>query len=277
MDENLFPIRVGGVPEHFNMPWHWAFQKGIFERDGIDLQWQDFAAGTGAMCKALENNELDVAVLLTEGAITAIENGNPSTILQFYVNSPLVWGVHVATKSTIKNIKEIVGKKFAISRLGSGSHLMAKVLANQEKFTISNEQFIAIENLKGATEALPNGKADVFLWEKFMTKPYVDKGVFKRIGEIPTPWSCFVIVVRNQFLEENKEAVLALIGCINEACAKFDELKNKSTLIAEKYNLQEKDVKDWLKSVEWNFEPIIENGVLEDIKAKLKKMGVIGS
>lgn len=268
----LFPIRVGGVPEHFNMPWHWAHKKGIFKQSGIDLQWQDYESGTGAMCKALENNILDIAILLTEGAIAAIEKGNQSTILQFYVNSPLVWGIYTASKNAIKNIKEIATKKFAISRKGSGSHLMAIVLANQEKFILTEEQFVAVENLKGASEALTNGIADVFLWEKYTTKPFVDNGIFKKIGEIPTLWPCFVLVVRNQFLHENKEAVLALVGCINEACSKFSELKNKSKLIAEKYNLKESDIDSWLQTVEWNTEPIMQNDELETITLKLKKL-----
>ncbi|MBC8111728.1 MAG: ABC transporter substrate-binding protein, partial [Verrucomicrobia bacterium] len=32
-------IRIGGVPEHFNMPWHFAQQNHVFEEQGIDLRW----------------------------------------------------------------------------------------------------------------------------------------------------------------------------------------------------------------------------------------------
>ncbi len=275
MSENLFPIRLAGVPEHFNMPIHWAKNKGIFERDGIDLQWLDFATGTGAMCEALKNNEIDMAIVLTEGAIAAIEKGNLMTILQFYVLSPLHWGIHISPKKNYKNATDIADKRFAVSRLGSGSHLMAKVLAAENNFRIADENFVIVNNIDGAAKALTADDADVFLWEKFTTKPLVDKGIFQKIGEIPTPWPCFVVVARNNFIEENKEALMAVVGCINEATEKFTELKNKTTLIAQKYNLNEKDVKDWIKSVEWSHSPVIDQDILEQVKETLKKSGVL--
>lgn len=275
MSEDLFTIKMGGVPEHFNMPIHWAKNKGIFERDGINLQWHDFASGTGAMCNALQANELDVAILLTEGAVLAIEKGNPATILQFYTDSPLYWGIHISANKDYKNAKDISDKRFAISRLGSGSHLMAKVLAAENNFTIPEANFVIINHLEGASKALPNNEADVFLWEKFMTKPLVDKGVFKKIGEIPTPWPCFVIVARNAFIEENKEALMALMGCLNEATVKFSELKNKASLIADKYDLKENDVKDWLKDVAWCNSPLLDESILENVKLTLKKAGAL--
>ena len=33
-------------------------------------------------------------------------------------------------------------------------------------------------------ESLEGGKANGFLWEKFTTKPLVDSGVFRRVGEV---------------------------------------------------------------------------------------------
>jgi hypothetical protein len=43
------------------------------------------------------------------------------------------------------------------------------------------------------------------MWERFMTKPLVDKGIFRRIADCPTPWPCFVIAVRDEVLENNPE------------------------------------------------------------------------
>ena len=54
-------IRVGGVPEHFNLPWHLAMENKDFEEQGIKLTWRDFPDGTGAMCRALRDNEIDVS------------------------------------------------------------------------------------------------------------------------------------------------------------------------------------------------------------------------
>ncbi len=76
-------IRIGGVPEHFNMPWHYAIENKLFTVEGINLEWTDFPGGTGSMANALKNNDLDMAVMLTEGAIVDIENGANNSILGF--------------------------------------------------------------------------------------------------------------------------------------------------------------------------------------------------
>jgi TRAP-type uncharacterized transport system substrate-binding protein len=47
--------------------------------------------------------------------------GNPSKIVQVYVESPLIWGIHVAN-SKYKTVSDLEDTKVAISRQGSGSH-----------------------------------------------------------------------------------------------------------------------------------------------------------
>jgi len=49
-------IRIGGVPEHFNLPWHRTIANKDFETKGIDLQWADYPGGTGAMMQDLRED-----------------------------------------------------------------------------------------------------------------------------------------------------------------------------------------------------------------------------
>ncbi len=34
-------VRIAGVPEHFNLPWHLCIENGEFDEVAIDLQWTD--------------------------------------------------------------------------------------------------------------------------------------------------------------------------------------------------------------------------------------------
>jgi hypothetical protein len=43
-----------------------------------------------------------------------------------------------------------------------------------------------------------------------MTKPLVDKGIFRRIG-IVLLWPCFVIAVRDEILEKYPEAIKSIL------------------------------------------------------------------
>jgi ABC-type nitrate/sulfonate/bicarbonate transport system substrate-binding protein len=120
INRNLDEIRLGGVPEHFNLPIHLALEEKAFQEDGVNVKWTDFDGGTGQMTEALRNNDIDVCVLLTEGIVSDILKGNKSKIISGYVKSPLTWGIHSGVENTLDKHREIYDKQYAISRLGSG-------------------------------------------------------------------------------------------------------------------------------------------------------------
>ena len=103
----LRPLRVGGVPEHFNTPWHTAIAAGRFDQLGLQIEWQDYPGGTGAMASDLRRGELDLAVLLTEGIVTELHHHSHSKILATYVRTPLTWGVHVHHSSFCHSVEAL--------------------------------------------------------------------------------------------------------------------------------------------------------------------------
>lgn len=161
------------------MPWHLCIENEEFEAEGIDLQWTDVPEGTGKLCQMLRNGETDIAVILTEGIIKDIVAGNQSKIIQVYVQSPLIWGIHVDSNSKYEKLTDLENTKVAISRIGSGSQLMAYVNAHNQGWKTGDLKFEIINTIDGAVEALSNGTADYFMWERFMTKPLVDNGTFE--------------------------------------------------------------------------------------------------
>jgi ABC-type nitrate/sulfonate/bicarbonate transport system substrate-binding protein len=269
-------LKIVGVPEHFNLPWHLCFEKGEFEKENIDLQWTDVPEGTGRMCQMLREGTADIAVILTEGIIKDIVNGNPSKIVQVYVESPLIWGIHVAAQSTFQNLADLENTKAAISRLGSGSQLMAYVNAKNQGWDTSKLQFEIVNTLDGGLTALTEGRADYFMWERFMTKPLVDNGVFRRLADCPTPWPCFVIAVREEILENHPEAITNLLKIINTKTQDFKAIPNINMRLASTYHQKLDDIKEWLSLTEWSQEKI-DLDVLEDIQRQLLELQIIES
>ena len=50
----MIGLKIGGVPEHFNLPWRMAIEEGRFREAGIQLHWSDMGGGTGQMIRGLE-------------------------------------------------------------------------------------------------------------------------------------------------------------------------------------------------------------------------------
>ncbi|HOD09871.1 MAG TPA: substrate-binding domain-containing protein [Flavobacterium sp.] len=267
-------IKIAGVPEHFNLPWQLCIENGEFESEGIDLQWTDIPEGTGKMCQMLRDGETDIAVILSEGIVKDIVGGNPSSIVQVYVESPLIWGIHVAANSNFEKLSDLENTKAAISRLGSGSHLMAFVNAQNENWNTEKLEFEIVNTIDGAVEALTSGKADYFMWERFMTKPLVDKGIFRRIADCPTPWPCFVIAVRNEVLEKHPQTINRILEIINATTSEFKEIPSIDRTLASKFDQKIEDINEWLSLTKWSQKPLSEK-VLNKIQNQLFDLKII--
>ncbi len=272
---SLSKIRMGGVPEHFNMPVHLAIESGEFKKRGLDVEWTDFRGGTGQMTKALRDGEIDVCILLTEGIIADIIKGNPSKIISEYVITPLTWGIHTSAKNNLARHADIYDKKYAISRYGSGSHLMAIVDANLEKKKIDHEQFNVIKNLDGALDSLDNEETDVFYWEKYTTKPWVDKGDLKRVGEFITPWPCFMIAATNKVLEEQPENIIRLLRVIHDSCDSFMQSDEAIKIVSDRMEQKLEDVARWYHSTEWTIHGWVSEKMLKSVTYYLKAADIV--
>ena len=268
-------FQIGGVPEHFNLPWYLTLSTKKYTKEGINLRWKDYPSGTGAMCKALREKEIDMAVILTEGIVRDIIDGNDCKIVQVFVKSPLIWGIHVAQESEYMKIEDLRGTKAAISRFGSGSHLMAYVNAENQKWDTNQDLgFQIINDLNGALESLPKGEGDYFMWEKFMTQPYVDNGTFRKVGECPTPWPCFVIAVRNDVLETDADAIQKILEIINNTTNTFKEIQYIDEIIKNRYGIKLEDAREWLSLTEWSQGQLSKNEV-ENIQNQLLNLNLI--
>lgn len=249
----MIGLKIGGVPEHFNLPWRLALEEGKFKDIGLDLFWSDMYGGTGQMIRGFENNSIDIAVILTEGITKAILEGLDVKILEVYVTSPLHWGIHVPYDSEITSVDQLEGQTFAISRKGSGSELMAHVLADREAWNPSPLKFNIAGDIYGGLWALENYEAQCFLWEKYTTFPFCEQRKCRYIDEIVTPWSSFVIAVKTSVYEKHKDHLDQMCSVVNQKAEEVKSDKGSPEVISWRYNLQFEQVQNWLRETEWNY------------------------
>lgn len=268
-------LKIGGVPEYFNLPIYQAIERGAFSERGIDLKLTDISEGTGAMSKMLSTGELDLAVILTEGIVKSITEGNPSKIIKNYVESPLIWGVHTPFSSAPTSITQLKEKKIAISRFGSGSHLMSFLLAKRMNWKNDEFDFHIINNLMGARESFKKEETNIFLWEKYTTQPYVDAQDFVRIDEVETPWPCFVIAANNQSLEEHSDLIKNVCQIINQECNLLLNNPDLKNIIAERFNLKPAATSEIVKRLKWSTKTEVNKDAINEVIETLTELNLI--
>lgn len=268
-------IRVAGVPEHFNLPWHLGRERGAFARAGIDLQWRTVPQGTGAMCDMLRSGEVDLAVLVTEGAVRDLLTHGYGKVIVNYVDTPLVWGVHVGAGTEVHQRAEVKGLPFAISRPGSGSHLIAMSYAKANGWTPSADDFVVVNDLKGAVERMQAPDPLLFLWERTTTAPLVRNGTFRRVDEYRPAWPCFMVVAGNAALAEYGPHIDVLLRVLRDQAKGLMMKKDGAALVAERQGLDPADAAEWFASVRWNTDGRVDARALHTVADTLHAVGLL--
>jgi len=270
-------FKIGGVPEHFNLPWKLAIEERKLVELGVELHWSDMTGGTGQMIKGLKTGTLDIAVLLTEGITKSILQGLNAKIVAVYVTTPLRWGIHVPYNSDIQTFKQLENQTFAISREGSGSHLMTYVRAKQENWNLKDLKFNVVGDVYGGLWALENNQAQGFLWEKYTTYPFTEQKKCRYIDEIVTPWPCFVIAVRSELLKENEALLKTVFERVHQEARTLKENPNAAEIIAWRYNLKLEQTKRWLSETDWNYDNLMMKDSIENVVNNLESLELISA
>jgi ABC-type nitrate/sulfonate/bicarbonate transport system substrate-binding protein len=270
-------FKIGGVPEHFNLPWKLAIEERKLVDLGVELHWSDMTGGTGQMIKGLQTGTLDIAVLLTEGITKSILQGLNAKILTVYVTTPLRWGIHVPYNCDIQTVKQLENQTFAISREGSGSHLMTYVRAKQEGWNLKDLKFNVVGDVYGGLWALENNQAQGFLWEKYTTYPFTEQKKCRYIDEVVTPWPCFVIAVRSELLEENEALLKTVFERVHQEAKALKENPNAAEIIAWRYNLKLEQTKSWLNETDWNYDNSLMKDCIEKVVNTLESLDLISA
>lgn len=268
-------FRIVGVPEHFNFPFRILYQNQPFEKEGLRIEWEEESRGSGQMALDLKSGDADMAILLTESFLKEFESNPAVKMAGFHVSTPLTWGVHVSPTHQADQLDQIQNRHFLVSRMGSGSHLMAMVLAERQGWEKDSLTFEIVGNLDGAKEAFSSGSQGMFLWEKYTTASEVHAGSIKRIGEIPSPWPCFVFVVNDRSIGEFSNLIQKIRNEIYDISEKLSVDPTLPNRLSEAYSLGLEDVKSWLNQTKWATQAKIDRKELEEILSKTKKFEIV--
>lgn len=265
--------RVGGVPEHFNLPWQLGVEEGYFAAAGLELSFRDYPTGTGAMCADLRSGELDLAVALTEGLLMDMAHHRETVMVAPFVLSPLEWGIHVGAHSPYQQTEELRGQTLAISRLGSGSHLMGLLWAREQGWEQVPE-LLSVGGIDALQQSVTDGRAGAFLWERFTTLPRVKSGHLRRVDLFPTPWPCFMIAARSEIAEHpDLPRLLATLYTQSLRCQ--ENAQETLPQIARRYDLSADEAAAWFAGVRWATRAELPTAELAHCYTMLGELGLL--
>lgn len=281
-------IKIALVPEQVNIPLKICLENNYFSNVKVELII--VPEGTGKMLEMLHNQEVDIALLVTDAFITAKANNKEKwkqlNLCGVYVFSPLIWaicgtGIQHSFMLDVGNVGFQGTYRWGISRLGSGSHTMALYKSALTKKD-NKAEFVIANNFTQLREGVNRNDFDSFLWETFTTKPYFDNGEISKLGEVSAPWPAFSFVTNVGANEENKQLIIKdiIFPGIKKAIDIFTSFNNEQETInriVHEFKHTETDAKQWLSSCKYNNNlgmSISTKQINESIKI-MKELGLI--
>jgi NitT/TauT family transport system substrate-binding protein len=156
--EDVLVTQYKGDPT--GAPFAIAIEKGFFKKAGIDVTNVLSGQGGGASLRAAMASPLGFGEVSPAGAIAAIQQGQDIRIVG--IGSRLLdLNLVVMPNSSIKTLKDLNGKTFAISNPKSLTELTAVLVAEKAGLKPDAMKRVALGSLGGAITALEKGVADV--------------------------------------------------------------------------------------------------------------------
>ena len=190
-------------------PWWIAQDKGMFRQEGLDVESM-YIRGDSTIVQALVGGDIQAGYAGATPVAAAIAQGVPLMIVAVPANR---MGYLLVTRETVKDPRELYGKKFAVSSLGGSSEIATRL--GLEKIGVDPSKVVMLQ-VGGSPDriaAIRRGSVDGSLLSANEVIGGAGLG-FHTIfdftkSDLEYPYN--VLYVRKQFGAERRKAVLGLL------------------------------------------------------------------
>jgi NitT/TauT family transport system substrate-binding protein len=263
------------------VPWAVALDKGYLKADGLNITGFVGSKGGGTTIRNIVASPLPYGEVAPSAAITAILAGVPIKIVNNGVQNVSDFVVAVKRDSGIDSLKDLVGKKWALTSPKSNTDILSQMMLDKVGIPIDKVQRPALGSTMAGIQALEtNSVQAVFILEPVWSEY---KGKLKELarptGMLP-PTLQTVGVASTAFIKAHPDKVRAII----EARRKGVEFTRKhpdeaAAILVKHYEGLDKktalDVINELAKTDYWSEGAIDFKRLQDTVTGMKLVGVL--
>ena len=211
--QNLDKVRLSIADLSFTfLPHLLARDAGIFRKHGLDVELIYIGGPVGLT--ALATGDLDYSASPDPGLL-AVAKGLPFKVVMLTTQSP---PFYVIGRANIKRAADLAGKKYGISRIGSSSYFVSKVIFQKLGVDADKITFIQAGSNANRVLALSTGSIDGAMFsmptaQEMVKKGFMQLGSPKEVGQRPHGG----LLVRIERIEKNREQVKRMAAALIES------------------------------------------------------------
>jgi len=196
--KSLTPLNIGRL--------RGTIEKALAAR-GYTLQWQGPFAAFAPAVEALTPGSLDITEGSATSASSAMVAGAPFKIFAYALPSADGEGVIVRPDSGITTVPELIGKRVAVNRGGSGEYLLALALS-KHGIPYDKVDRVYLGPADGAYAFSTGAVVGWSVWDPYLAIAQIrDKARIDAVSHAIDDENATIVVARNSLITEQPEAV----------------------------------------------------------------------
>lgn len=192
-----------------------ALEKRLFAKYGLVPGKLVYISGATVAMASLLSGEIDVVFLQAAAPMNIQAGGGDATIFGATTN---ILPYYIFLRKGLNSIKDVEGRRAAVSRIGAGSH--AGLLALFRQYGVDTEKvtFVAAGDLATRVGAFLSGSVDLVGLSPPYHLPLLDQGyqIKTNLLDQRVPWAQVIIAARRSWLDRNREQAKAMLRAIGE-------------------------------------------------------------
>lgn len=237
-------LKLVGGAQGFNwLPVFVAIRKGLFEKDGLEVELERLGSVDKAT-KAVADGEAELAITPPEGAVSNFVGGGPLRIVASNSNR---LPMSLVARPEIRSIQDLRGKKIGTSSLTEGTAIYTQIMLADSGLKYPGDYEFALAGIHTARwEAMQKGEIDAAPQPAPWNFLAEDQG-YSLLGEVNDhiPEIVFAALIgQKPWLDANGPVLSRLLGALNQAYEFVNDPANEAECIAIFQEITTKDSPD---------------------------------
>ncbi|QFT31630.1 ABC transporter substrate-binding protein [Roseibium porphyridii] len=179
-------IKVGALRFTSHSGSFIAFERGYFADAGLDVEFQFFQAAQ-PMAVAIASGDVDYAVTAISGGLISLADKGAIKVIggalseEKGIDGQKFLISDAAYQAGTKSLKDLDGKKYAVTQAGSSFHYMGAKMAEKEGISLS---FTPLQKVGAIIGAMKSGQVDGWSIVPHIAKPLAKAGAWHIVGDV---------------------------------------------------------------------------------------------
>ncbi|MEE8448375.1 MAG: ABC transporter substrate-binding protein [Thermodesulfobacteriota bacterium] len=264
---------------NYYLPPMAAKHKGIWERNGLNVEWISFGSG-GAHYRAFAAGVTRIGASMVASDIRSAARGVPTIIvsnLQLRDN----FSIWVSTKGRLRQPKDLKGTKLGVSRYGGTEHSYGQMVAKQ--LGLAEEvKFVSTGGIRESLAALQTGGIDGVVLTPSQMINLKLRGLVKELLSIADyradPWGSFVVIAHTGFVSKEPATVRRVVRSVLQANRFIMSKEGKPWVMAkmkEMNRYSDKAANFIYDSMEFSLDGKLERKAIENVRSFMIEYKII--